>query len=66
MKRPSFSGAIFWLAANDDCYWVTDPNGSTSVASCLVADMFGKTDAEVATALHKEMMKQDHPAVHYA
>lgn len=40
MKRASYREAIHWLAANDDCHWLSDPEGCFSVATALVADMF--------------------------
>lgn len=41
MKRPSYKEAIFWLAANDDCYWLLDEEPIISVSAALVQDLFG-------------------------
>lgn len=51
MKRPSYREAIRWLVANDDTEWLTAEFGSPSVATVLVADMFGKTDEQVTEDL---------------
>lgn len=49
--KASFLRAIAWLAINDDCEWVYDKDWSPSVAACLVADLFGKTDRHVHRAI---------------
>ncbi len=58
MKRPSYRAAIQWLADNDDCDWLESPEPterevSVSVSAALVADMFGKTDAEITADLRR-------------
>lgn len=58
-----YKWAIRWLAANDDCYWVTDPNGCMSVTASFVSDLFDKDDKAVIADLTKELKRIKHPAV---
>ena len=53
MRRPSYQRAIQWLADNDDCDWLADERPIMSVCAGLVADMFGKEDAQVQDDLRK-------------
>ena len=57
MTRPTYRNAIYWLAMNDDCEWTKEKTGANSVASSLVADMFGKTDEQVKKDLVKEIKR---------
>jgi len=52
VKRPGYREAIQWLLDNDDCDWLDDgSDASLSVTASLVADLFGKTDAQVVADL---------------
>jgi hypothetical protein len=58
VKRPSYRDAIFWLANNDDCYWLEDEHGSPSVSTCCVADMFEVPVEKVTRDLRREIAKE--------
>jgi hypothetical protein len=45
--RASFPRAIAWLAHNDDCQWVYDPDWVAPVTAVLVADLFDKKVSHV-------------------
>jgi hypothetical protein len=53
MKRPSYRAALVWIACNDDCNWLQDATPSLSVSAALMADMFGKDDADVLADLRR-------------
>ena len=52
-KHPSYRDAIRWIVDNDDCDWISDPNGAPSVPAVLVADLFGTTDERVTRDLRR-------------
>lgn len=56
--RARYRDAIYWLVANDDIDWLLDPRGCLSVTASLVADLFGKTDAQVTADIRREAIKQ--------
>ena len=47
--------AIAWIATNDDTDWLLEDEPIISVTACLVADLFGRTDAQVIRDLRKEL-----------
>lgn len=54
-----YKDAIRWIALNDDCEWLEGKDGSSiSVTAALVADLFRKTDYEVAADLRGECNRQ--------
>lgn len=62
-KRPSYREAIWWLSRNDDNTYVREAeegdNVTLSEAASLVADVFGKEDADVFHALKLAVLKYD-------
>jgi hypothetical protein len=63
-SRPGYRHAISWMALNDDTEWVDDPEPSLSVTAALVADLFGRTDAEVLASLRREIRRHGRGASH--
>ena len=57
MKRPSYRMAIQWLADNDDNEWLKDERPVASVATSLVADLFGVSDDRVTADLRRAIAK---------
>lgn len=57
-RRPAgYREAIRWIALNDDCEWLKDPEGEeiASVTACMVMDLFGREDKEVIRDLRREL-----------
>lgn len=54
MKRASYREAIRWIARNDDCEWLRDPEGIFSVTTALVADLFDVHTDRVTADLRRE------------
>lgn len=52
-KRASYKEALYWIAAMDDWNFLDDESPIPSVTVCMVADLWGKTDAEVMRDLRK-------------
>lgn len=55
-RSKGYAFAIDWVVSNDDTEWLPTegrPADPPSVTACLVADLFGKTDAEVQADLLK-------------
>lgn len=53
-----YSAAIKWLAGNDDTEWLHDEDPIPSVATCLVADIYGRTEKEVTYDLRAAVAKE--------
>lgn len=53
-----YGAAIEWIALNDDTLWLDDPDGSTSVTLCLVADIFGRTVEEAEADLRRAIARE--------
>lgn len=51
--RASYTRAIEWMALNDDTDWLEDDEPIPSVTASLIADLFGKTDADVVADLRR-------------
>jgi hypothetical protein len=62
--RPSYRAAIIWMVLNDDTEWADDAEPSLSVTAALVADLFGRTDAEVLASLRREIRRHGRGASH--
>jgi hypothetical protein len=58
--RATYKRAIEWLAANDDNEWLRDEQPMPSVTSCLVQDLWGKTDDQLRLDLVSEL-RHIHP-----
>jgi hypothetical protein len=56
-KRLGSRAAIEWMVLNDDTQWVADGD-PFSVTAALVADLFGKTVAQVTADLKKALIKE--------
>lgn len=54
-KRPGYREAIRWIAANDDTDDLMNGHDANPVTVCLVSDLFGKPDAEVANDVVREV-----------
>lgn len=61
MKRASYREAVFWLAHNDDCEWIKNGEDTFSVATALVADIFGVHTDRVTKDLKRELAKEVKP-----
>lgn len=57
-KRMGYKEALDWLLRNDDIDWLDDRFGSTSVATCLVADIYKDGDADKVTRDLKKRMEK--------
>lgn len=55
MKRASYRDAIDWLANNDDCGWIEEPQFGLSVAASAVRDVFGVDDAKVLADVRRKL-----------
>lgn len=62
--RPKYRDAICWMVMNDDTEWIDDQDPSLSVTAALVADLFGRTDAEVLASLQREVRRHGRGASH--
>ena len=59
-RRASYAAAIAWLADYDDNEWLKvdgDEELLPSVTASLVADLFGRTDQEIAADIRKALRK---------
>ena len=60
-----YRDAIQWIVIQDDTHWVDEPLADAavpvlSVAAALVADLFGKTDAEVVKDIKKALRRESY------
>lgn len=55
----NYKQALEWLALNDDTNWLQDENGSLSVSTALVADLFKKSDEQITIDLRKLIVKME-------
>lgn len=60
MKRPGYREAIDWLAGNDDCYWLREPQFGMSVSASLVRDLFDVEEQKFLADLRRAL-KRVHP-----
>ena len=67
--RARYLDAIDWIAGNDDTRWLSDPPPDLddptpvlSVTAALVADLFGKRDAQVIADLKKALRRMGREA----
>ena len=59
-RRASYAAAINWIASYDDNEWLKvgkDEELIPSVTASLVAELFGRTDQEVATDIRKALRR---------
>lgn len=56
---PSYRRAIAWIIDNDDTDWLEDDEPIISVSAVLVADMFGKEDAQVIADLRRALKRKE-------
>lgn len=66
MKRPSYREAVAWLAGNDDCHWLAEPdNLIPSVSACLIRDLFDVEETRLNTDILLALKRHypDHPAI---
>lgn len=62
MPRPvPYRAALQWLLDNDDCTWLGDEPCLPPVTVALVADIWGKPEAEVVGALRRLWETQHDP-----
>lgn len=59
MRRPSYRAAVQWITDNDDTEDLMERDDIHPVSVCLVADLFGKTDTEVASAVRQLVLKRE-------
>jgi hypothetical protein len=52
-----YTEAIRWIAENDDTEWLDDEPCVESVTAAMVADIFGKTVAQVTADLRKAVAR---------
>ena len=61
MTRASYTSAVAWIAANDDCTWVEHlaytGDGSISVTGAMTCDLFGVDEARLRKDLHRELTR---------
>lgn len=60
MKRPGYREAIEWIACNDDCYWLADPEPGMSVTAAMVRDLYDVPDEKLIADLRR-MLKRVYP-----
>lgn len=53
MKRPSYRFGVEWIAMNDDPEEIDPHLIRQQMSVALLADLFGKTQDEVAMAIYK-------------
>lgn len=58
-RSAGYRRAIAWLAFNDDNEWTKDEDPILSVSASLVADLYGKTDAQVTKDLRRKLEKEN-------
>ena len=58
-RRARYTDAIDWIAAYDDTEWLNDAEEELilSVTASLVADLFGRTDADVTRDLRRALKR---------
>lgn len=57
MKRPGYREAVEWIACNDDCYWLGDPEPMLSVTAAMVRDLFDVDQAKLIADLRRALAK---------
>lgn len=62
----SYRAAIDWIAVNDDTDWLDHIDACPSVTLSLVADVFGRSDAEAKRDLEAAVRKLRVQGEHHA
>lgn len=57
-----YRDAIDWMVENDDTEWAKDDDPMVSVTASLVADLFGKTTAQVTEDVRLGLRKAGRPS----
>ncbi len=58
MRAKGYRWALAWLAGNDDCSWLHEPDPSPSIAAGLVADIYGVDAARVERDLRAHIKRE--------
>lgn len=53
MRKMGYKKCLLWILLNDDVEWLKDQHPIPSVATCFLADIFGKEAVQVIEDLKR-------------